>query len=61
MLVRISTAEVLGAEIVDAVPDLERVADTVLSGELVDRAALDRILITLRQLHAKVVSVDVAP
>ena len=61
MLVRISTAETLRSDVVDAVPDLERVADTVLSGELVDRAALDRILITLRQLHARVVSVDVAP
>jgi hypothetical protein len=61
MLVRISTAEALGAEVVDAVPELERTADTVLSGTLVDRAELNRVLRTLRRLRAKVVSVDVAP
>jgi hypothetical protein len=61
VLVRISTAEVLGAEVVDAVRELERTADTVLSGTLVDRADLDRVLTTLRRLRAKVVSVDVAP
>ena len=56
-----STAEALGADVVDAVPELERTADTVLSGTLVDRADLDRVLTTLRRLRAKVVSVDVAP
>ena len=61
MLVRISTAEALGAEVVEAVPELERTADTVLSGTLVDRADLNRVLTTLRRLRAKVVSVDVAP
>ena len=61
MLVRIATAEALGADVVDAVPELERTADSVLSGTLVDRADLNRVLTTLRRLRAKVVSVDVAP
>ena len=61
MFVRISTAEALRADVVDAVPEMERVTETVLSGELVDRAALSRVLATLRRLRARVVSVDVAP
>ena len=53
MLVRISTAKALGADVVDAVPELERTADTVLSGTLVDRADLNRVLRTLRRLRAE--------